>query len=449
MTGRGPYLRIRTSHGFGGSPQPLPESILERILSVEVLDSDLGMDEITVTFDNADLALWGQAMSRAALAFNTRWHIQFGWEGGTLSPIRAFLVKSLKGNRTLTMRAYGGAAVRLDYPARHVVFRNSGGDGKITRSQVARQIALEAGLVVETGAIQTTFGDFESITQHGISDGAMLTKMADDLGFVWWAKDFGDDRAYFFFGQREMDKRADRRIDLGDEGVVGEPEIEVDVFQIPNTAISLTIDPLNNVLKEHEGSNDATERAVSGSSTPISKDIAGQNTVEPHEGGTIPSLPAMSEKRLEEEIDGLFKKVEENLIRIRLTVVGDPSIAVGHTLELVGFGQALDSSPQSPGGGNYYVSEARHRIRQGGGFLTELSLMRNALGDFDVPAKRDRLRARVASERRAAQGGVTTPSAPGVPPVAVADRTLGTSPDAESVKVPVRAVGFSTGSTGQ
>ncbi len=435
------FLRPREGTQFE-APLDADPDLLARILGFDLIERDFGMNELTLQLDNRDLRLFGDVAysgGRLDLFHNAVWLVRIGWPtDGVWSRQYAFVVKQITGFRTLQVRAYEDSHMRLDSTAKHRTFRSRGGAG-VRRSSVARAIAKEHGLAVPLGGILESDGTFPKIIQPGITDAAMLTKLAKMLGYIWWIDLPRSPRAnaFFYFRPREFGESAYRPghdYHVGrDQAVIRDLAVETDIFRIPRTALTVAIDPFEGVVETYKAGNRTTERQVSGSETPLDPSVpaasaeAGQDPTEADVIWSSSGSGLPTRDRLEEDLDGLWKTLEANMIQVRLAVLGDPAVAPRRVNFIDGIGQLS---------GAYYIKEARHSYKQGGVYESELLLLMNAFARGDLR--------RAQSDIIAAVENATNPQAvpedegTGAPTqgVAVTRQRLGDSPDAETVATP-------------
>lgn len=451
-----PGILLETSGVTGAGPSPPDPDVVARVMKIVLRDTEQGKKELRVELDNRDLALFGVgAGGRISTAFfdifhNTRWTVQIGYPTeGHLSPPFRFVIKSLRGFRRLQVRAYDDAQVRLDSQVRYRNWTGPGGKG-VRKSQVALGIARLYGLLVTgvqtrepiTGvsilvpsSVQTTFGEFEKIPQSGLTDAQLLTKMAREVGFIWYIADSPEPEAggqppLFFFHPRMIDKDPDERTRLvvgEDEDIIGDLSIESEVFDIPNTIISHAIDPFTGKIEKYRAGNDTTERHALGTSTPIDTDVVDAELLgtmvtfrRPHDknaarAAVVSTAGLRKSDNLAADLDGLFKAVESKLVKMKIRVVGNPAYRPRDTIDIQGIGKLS---------GTHYIQEVIHTIQPGSVYTTELRLLRNAFDIEDgIEAVADVLKAIRSNRNPPAKKAtkpkpfLTTPLRPTVVPV--------------------------------
>ena len=348
-----------------------------RIMRVEILDSDTGMDELVIQLNNRD----GNLLRNHEIWFGRVWGVSIGYQDQQ-SNWRFFRVTSLRGYQVMELRAYSLDEYTLNFveksqewkadtviPILKSIAAPRLRDGKsklIRRSDVAEAIALGQGFgPVGTFDVQETAGDFEKIMQTNMTDAKMLTKMADALGFVWFVESYrteGTKRpaSTLHFHSRDFGQDPSYIFDLDDEMTIGEPEMDFDVFDIPNIGIARGLNPVELQLHKEEINLETARRVMTGTATPI-RDYE-------------KAFPSTGQKpnQIAEERDGIFKKWEEQLLKISITMIGDPNVYPKTTCLLKNFQPFLNNIP-------FYVDSVKYTLIPGESFRMTLGLRGKAM----------------------------------------------------------------------
>lgn len=364
------------------------QELHDRVLSAELIEKEMGANELVVRFDNRDLAFLGEGPRGEELSknilYHTVWEVQIGYPGARLRivsrPFR-FQVKTIRGFRILEVRAYDDAMIRLNQTARHVIYRGRN-NNQITRTHVAAAIAKRNGLAFDPlRSLGRTVGRWDEIPQSGVTDAQMLTKLAKKIGFIWYIVDEGGRRTFYFhprafFGPRSA--AASFEIGVTDD-VVEDLEVETDLLSLPRTVIARRLDPFQATLQKYKADNGVTRRDTLGGFTPLdeSVEIPLNGTTDPNLDGDVIIVPDPknapgidpNDRQLAEDVDGLFKEFEKSLVKLRLVVLGNPNVRPRTIATLRGLG-ALS--------GWYYIAEVRHSIT-GNTYRTTLNLLKNAV----------------------------------------------------------------------
>lgn len=401
-------IRLGQPASAPGTPADfaVPTSFYERILGFTIRDPEEGMRELVLKLDNRDLRLFGQGPRGARaienqtfmLMFESTWQVQFGYPSSTpqakplLSPPSRFVVKSIRGFRTLEIRLYDESTTIMDTTARSGKYMARG--GRITRTHVAAAIAQRHGLSFDPNhSLFPTKGQFDEFSQAGVTDAKFLSDLADDVGFIWYVVDDGE-RRIFYFRPRQLygPPNADQVFEIGiDDQIIEDFEVEADLFEVPKTFLTKQLDPFEGITRKHKASNDGTMRDLLGTATPVDEDVSISRPVSVGPPGATDrstaeviftaaleatSPPGADADALAEDVDAVFKTIEQNFIKARFSVRGDPRIAPRTTIELRGIGDY---------GGRYYVSEVTHEY-EGGVYRTHLALLKNAIEHVDPNA---------------------------------------------------------------
>ena len=453
--GRLPVVRLQRLVGEDLS-QPnarladIPTSMHNRILSVEIREVEMGMNELRLTFDNRDLRMFGEpGMGDVGekdfyLRHEVVWMVQIGYEDTQKFTRQfAFRIKSIRGFRRLEVRGYESETVDMDQTSIHGRYlpQSFGGENSrptITKALCAATIAKRNNLEIDPNhGVAKTLGEFLQIQQTGLTDAKMLTRLAKSVGFIWFIERI-DNKRYFFFRPRGLFAVpvAAHVFEVGaDDDVIEDLNVDNDIFRIPKTYLAAHIDPYSGVLKKYKAENLKTARDVMGQMTSLSENIKRGVTAGPPGGdpqiADVMFIPNMSNAikaaggTLKEDLDGFFKEIEKAFVKGRLVLRGLHSIQARHTIRLDGLGDF---------GGLWYVHTVTHRLQPGQVWKTSLALYKNAYDGIDAHA--------IANNAMAAVAG-TRPGIDVDPPsdVGLSGRVSGRGKDAEFSKVATRGAG--------
>ena len=340
----------------GGRPQDAgdiasqEEDVRNRIISVEILETDIGADECTLRLENSDLSLFGNPLLFPQSIFE----IVLGYETRRGTP-QVFRIVEIKGFRDLTVRALG-REYELDRVQRKETYNN------VTIAQVASLVAQRHNLFP---VVQQTFGVHQQIVQSGESDAEFLQRLAESIGFVWFIQQDSSpigrvEKLFFLERAFEEGGFPVEVVEIGkDPRVLGDPDFEVDIANVFGVAQGALYNPIQKLYEDLTATVEDTRRRVLGSSTPITED-------------SKLSIPSTITDRLaaQEEIDGFYKEFERQMLRCTFRMQGDPLFRPKRLLVMEGVGPLFR--------GPYYIDSIRYRLAPGESFTMELSLRKNA-----------------------------------------------------------------------
>lgn len=359
----------------------------QRVVAVEITETDVGADECVLTLDNSDLSLWENPL----ILPNTKLDVSLGYEDA-LAPATRFKVIETRGWRQLTLRAWG-REFDLDRETREKVTYT----GRISEAVI--EIACRNGL---NPRVRTTPGKHRQLVQSkNETDAQFLQRLAKRVGFVWYIEQApqgdkgrickqGRKSNNLVFRSRVPDANVVTIAVGEDQRVIGDPEFEIDISNVLARGRIRHDNPLEKTFQAiEEALVVASDRQkdledVIAATTPVDRarrfDVESKTIdrfswgnatiIDPDEKLTYSST-VESLLQAQEELDGLLAEHERQLVKARITLFGDPFVRPKRTAKLLNVGRLLE--------GIYYIDTIRYRLRPRETFTMELFLRRNAL----------------------------------------------------------------------
>lgn len=325
------------------------------VTSLRYEDVDDKADKLTITIDNDDLSNFDEPIFRSGSAMLVSW----GY-ADVMTVERLMRIEKISGFRVLTLEALGGE-VALDKIERVDSWT------KVKRSDVAQAIAERWGYRQPYFQhIEDSEVIFPQITQPKMTDGQLLRKLAREQGWCWYIQQDG-----FHFHSRPDDEPPIRTFryyaDQPDQEIsaILDISLEIDVtrkggvklvahetlerFGILLDGTDLTDDERRGfaVIKEARG------QEVLGTPLEDAADIAIERTV------------ASTYQELRQNTAAALDRLQNDAVKLSLTVVGDPNIYAKTMIAVDGIGRRLSQE--------YYVKSVTHIIGQG--YTTQLECL--------------------------------------------------------------------------
>lgn len=337
----------------------------DEIETFEYVDSDRQADKVKLGVDNSTLANFDDPAWRKGAKIDVQW----GYTGN-MAPTRRAVIVSVKGFLTLTIEARA-ESVLMNRITRSRVFDN------MTRSEVVRQIAEENGWSGDAVDIDDTAERLEHITQARLTDAQMIRRLSaregmeffvDVDGFHWHARRLAQRpiRTFRYF----TDRRGE---------IIGEPSVDNDVTARPGRVRVCGRDPLT------REDIDATADNESDADRPGLGFIL--DLIDFESGGTTEMLnvaqedtrptSAPTQGTAESEARARFRRAQQNAIKMKLPIVGDPGLLAKTVIQIEGMGRRLSV--------RYYIEEVRHIF--GSGYRCDLKLISDGHGGHDTTSR--------------------------------------------------------------
>lgn len=335
-----------------------PLDLRGRIISVRYEDHDERADQCTIELDNFDLALF----DREDLGGGALLAVSWGYPGSMTRP-RRVVARRMKGFSRLSLECQG-SSVLLDRVARTRRFERR------TSSEVVREVAAEMGYDPSFLEIEETTERHDVMVQAAESDAHLLTRLAAREGFHFRAD-----------AERLVWRRPPRQeppshvltyyTDPG-RGDVLDVTVETDIARRVGSEVVRGRDPRTRTTFEARATNETVERTALAEVVEVVDPETGRSALESRRAtGNIRTTTAGSPESAQREADARFRRAEERSVRLRVRVVGDPTLSARRIVEVRNISRLLS--------GLYYVRAAAHSI-SGEGYTTELELLRDGVG---------------------------------------------------------------------
>lgn len=334
------YLKVKADN----SSEVVLEQAPTQVISIEYEDGQRKADKLAIVIANYDLAAFDDPTWRKG---NTIF-VSFGY-AGNMSPQREAIIQKVSGFTELRVECFA-KSVLLNKVRKSRIFENT------TRSSVAKKIAEENGYTGKYIDIEDTGSVLPTISQPGITDAAMLNRIARQQGFEWYI-DFDG----FHYHDRRLDQRPARTLTYFTEtgrGDIIDVQVENDVMAKPGRVTKKGRDPITKEEFTVVGDNDSTAgRKVTSKEVeivdPISKQTYWVSQVASVEDTSTSEVATAAEAEVAAK--SKYKRAQSTTVKMSLTIVGDPQMLAKSVINLVFPGCRRLS-------GSYFVKEVRHTV---------------------------------------------------------------------------------------
>lgn len=340
------YVTIYVSQADGGGQH----EVSERVISLAYDDDEAKADKLTLSVDNFDLSNLDAPIWKSGNKLEVSW----GYPGN-MSPPRLMAIQSVKGSVTLTVEALD-PSIFMNKVQKIRTFE------KKKRSEVAAQIATEAGYGPDQQFIEDTEIVLPQVTQARMTDAQLLRDMAKREGFEFFV-DFDG----FHFHRRKLGQRPLRRFvyytDL--TGDIISWNIENDLYVKKAGGITQKgIDPKTKEPFSVDGDNVSTKDQTA--LAPLKTIITG---ISGRDGSVTGDFEAASgtsavgrsqettKEAAQRSVSGAYTKNQMNAAELTMECRGDPAMIAKTIVTVDGIGKTIS--------GNYYVSNVQHKVGQG------------------------------------------------------------------------------------
>jgi uncharacterized protein len=342
-----------------------------RIKSFSFEDSDHKADIMELAVENSDLGNFDDPVWRKGGLITATW----GYLGATKT--RAAIITSVKGSLTLAIKAHAKSVLLHSEkkPRTWVAAR---------RSNIAQAIAAEYGYtdpsvlhIEDTGIV------YDTIHQAGMTDAALLAKMARQEGFQFYI-----DATGFHFHRRNLGQKPLRVFhwyaDPG-QGDVISWDIDNDITARAGSVNAGGRDPLKRADFNAKANNDTTKRQGLAPNPETEGDQyrldarSGEVSVKRRVVIDQLSSPAPNEAAAKRQADGAFRQTQLGTVKLEADIIGDPLLVAKSVCEWRGLGSRLS--------GNYYVPWLKETI-DGKGYLAKVKFRRDGHSEKGTPASK-------------------------------------------------------------
>lgn len=412
------YVKVLTPQGVIEPDQSV------RITSLEYEDCEKKADKIRLTVDNYDLSHFDNPIWQKGNLIELTW----GYPG-VLAPPRRGVIQAVKGFQQLQVEAISEALL-LNLATKTRAFEN------MTRSQVARQIAIEWGFSEGYQHVEDTEEIHPVISQARQTDGEFLRRLAhkegfelylDFDGFHFHSRDTRQDVSRVFHYHtdpgagdiismnienditdkagmmRVLTRNARRRQDDQGEASTTDPLpamptlAPVQEFSNWRHTLQGQASTYFQRLEQQYDSARGTPAAgmVRSFEEPIRRGAAYANFMQSVEGslrqvnaavvaGSAVQFANAIRERIETSVENAAQEarlrqraMQQLLVQISMTVVGDPTLLAKSVIEIRGIGHRLS--------GLYYVTDVKHRIDPGG-YTCDVKCWSDGTQGYQYPA---------------------------------------------------------------
>lgn len=351
MGREGPQVEITVVQGDSGVDTQI--DLTDRLISFEFEDDSEKADRCVIRLDNYDLAMIDDPNWRRGQLIQVSW----GYDGEMSTP-QLMVVK----------RIHGGVVLNVEGVAQSVLMngiQRTRAWNNITRSAVVEKVAADHDFLTGTLDITATTESFETINQAGETDAAFLKRLARKENFIFWV-----DAAGLHWGPESFDDAPTHVLTYFTDPKRGEIldfNLDSDLFNAPGKVTVKGRNPKTKQLFEVEASDSETKYTDLGEELEVVDERTGTTTIQKrmvHE--QVVHTSAADEEAAKKEADARFKKAAQEKIRLKLEVIGDPTLAAKKVVEVAGLGDYLS--------GKYFIRKATHKIADG--YTASLDLKR-------------------------------------------------------------------------
>jgi len=342
------------------------EELHAKITDFRFDDEERRADKLVFTLDNYNLELFDDPAFKKGMLLDVSW----GYPSN-MAPSRVCVVRRITGASALKIEALG-ESILLHRTGKTRSFEN------VRRSDVVRQIADEAGYGAEVRDIEETPVIYPVISQAGLTDAQLLLRLARREGFEFYVDHSG------FHWHRRRTGMAPVRVlhyftDPG-RGDVITFDIENDITARPGRVRRQGRDPLEGTdIDETADDSSDDERTTLAPIRiivdPETRDSRTEVLSGSEEVATTSAPDATTARR---EAVGRFRRVQQTAIKMKMTIVGDPSMLAKTIVEVRGMGQRLSVK--------YYVKKCSHVVAASG-YTCELELVSDGDGGHSTESR--------------------------------------------------------------
>lgn len=322
-----------------GQPPASADDVTDRVLRAEFDDDDAKADQLSLTLDNFDLAIFDDSRWRKGN------YLQFTWGyAGAPAPTRTLVIQSIKGSLNLSVVALS-QGVLMNKKKRSRLFEN------MTRSDIVVQIAQEYGYGTQAAFIDDTEVVLPSVTQANLTDAQFLASLAKREGFEFYVDFEG-----LHWKRRDLTKKPIRQLVYfvdGTGSILGF-NVENDVTLVPGSVNAKGRDPLAKKDIDVTASDSDTKRDGLADEMEVVDPRTETTQTVAVAAGTTYNTNAKTADEAKREADGRFIKSQHAVVIMTMDLAGDPGISAKQIVQCAFPCQRLS--------GNYYVKNAKHTL---------------------------------------------------------------------------------------
>jgi phage protein D len=350
------FVRILPDGARGPAPRV---DIGDRITEFRYRDEERRADKIAFTVDNSDLKLFDDPAFRRGMQVEVSW----GYPNN-MAPARLCVVSRITGSLQLKVEALG-EAILLHRNSRTRVFEN------VRRSDVIRTLANEGGWSGDLADIQETPIVYPRIAQGGLTDAQLLMRLARLEGFEFYV-----DHTGFHWHARRIDARPSRVLwyytDPG-AGDILDFNVENDITARPGRVRRQGRDLVEGADIDEHADDASTAGQPRLAPFRIIVDPETRQTRQEALTGSEEVRPttAPNAASAQREAAGRFRRIQQTAVKMKASIIGDPSLLAKTVVQLAGIGTRLSI--------RYYVKTVEHIIG-GDGYTCELEMVSDGDG---------------------------------------------------------------------
>lgn len=337
-----------------------------RVTELRYKDEERRADKLSLSFDNYNLELFDDPAFRKGMQLQVSW----GYSNN-MAPARICVVTRITGGTTLKVECLA-ESILLHRETRSRFFEN------VRRSDVIRQIANEAGYGDEVLDIDETPVIYPRIAQAGLTDAQLIVRLARQEGFEFYV-----DQTGFHWHRRRVGARPVRVLHYftdPNQGDIISFNVDNDITARPGRVRRRGIDPLEgaDIDEMADDASDSDRDTLSPIRIVVDPETRATRTeVITGSEETLPtSAPDAASAR--REAVGRFRRVQQTAIKMKMQIIGDPSLLAKTVIETRGMSRRLST--------RYYVKSVEHIIT-GGGYLDDLELISDGDGGHSTESR--------------------------------------------------------------
>lgn len=358
----------------GTRPKPAvpPVDVSDRVTNFTFEDNEAKADRLTFTVDNFDLSQFDDEL----FARGNIIEFTYGYADG-LAPIREAVIRKVTGGLQINVEAHSKDVI-MDRVKRRQTWTNK------TRSDVVREVAERNGYPLSQQSVEDTEVVYEVLTQPNLTDAQFLRKLANQQGFEFYVDYDG-----FHWHGRNLEQAPLREFiyytDPGEGDVLPGWTIENDITRRPARVRVTGINPTTG----------AQFAVMVDDSTDKARDVLQPKTttqalllIDPKVGiarggeREIPvtqtvahekDIPTSAETEEEALVEArkIFRKAQQQAVKMQLPAIGDPRVVGKSVVLLTGWGKNVS--------GRYYAQQIVHTISSGG-YTMNMKLITDGFG---------------------------------------------------------------------
>jgi len=342
----------------------IPLDLYGRIISFTYEDAEKKADKVSIQLDNHDLSLFDNHDLVGGAILEVSWGFL-----DKMSPPRRVVIKTLKGFTTLTGEGFATSAL-LNQKIKSRCFE------KITRSNIASQIAREHGFTGSFVLIDKTSDVIDTVNQAAETDACFLKRIAAKEGYEFYIDDSG-----FHWHERNLDKPPVRVFHWrsGDEnGDVLSINVESNLIKRVGKSVVKGRNPMAKSNIAESADNQNTDRTTLSDVIEVVDPETGKTSIQSR-NTTVQVCPTAvgDSQKAGKMAKKSYKKAAELAVKLSMQVIGDPSLRAKSVVEVQGISDLLS--------GKYYVKDVKHSI-SASGYFCDLKLIRDGVGSRARPA---------------------------------------------------------------